>query len=340
MLNPMVDSALNELKNTISKAAEIKTTYTWDPASRSIFSPENLDEEIKYLTPTDTPLRNRFPRVKGKGEAAVWKKMTSALHAGAHDTGYVHGAGTNSSGFFADAGAPNETAQTYSTATAVYKLLGRKLEVGGLALAASEGRAGQPDMQKEREMIKVHEVMIAEEEAIIMGDEDTRTLEFDGLNAQITTFSGTDTFVTYSGVGDFAKTLYTRGADPTLLVTNPRQLQALADDLDRSNSLIRNTVVNGPANTGVVGGFALSQIVNPITQALIDVRPSRYVGRGGFLLTEKTPAGQRWIEMEDLIPMSRVDVPSSNFSYVSFILEATALKVIGDVMQLKFTTGA
>ena len=340
MLNPMVDSALADLKETITKAAEVKDTYTWDPASRSIFSPENLDEEIKYLTPTDTPLRNRIARVKGKGEAAVWKKMTSALHSGAHDTDYIHGPGTNTSAFFADAGAPNETTQAYTTATAVYKLLGRKLEVGGLALAASEGRDGEADMQKEREMIKVHEVMIAEEEAIIMGDATTRPLEFDGLNAQITTYSGVTTFVTYSGVGEFAKTLYARGADPTLLVTNPRQLQALADNLDSAGSLIRNTVVNGPANTGVVGGFALSQIVNPITQALIDVTPSRYVGHGGFLLTEKTPAGQRWIEMEDLISMSRVDVPSANFSYSSFVLQATALKVIGDVFQLKFSTGA
>lgn len=340
MLNPMVEGALSELKNSILKAAEVKTTYTWDPAARSIFSPENLDEEIKYLTPTDTPLRNRFPRVKGSGEAAVWKKMTSALHAGAHSSEYIHGPGTNTSGFFADAGSPNETVQTYSTETAVYKLIGRKLEVGGLALAASEGRAGQPDMQKSREMIKVHEIMIAEEEAIIMGDSDTRALEFDGLNKQITTFSGTNTFVTYSGVGEFARDLYTRGADPTLLVTNPRQLQALADDLDSSGSLIRNTVVNGPANAGVVGGFALSQIVNPVTQALIDVKPSRYVGQGGFLLTEKTPAGQQWIEMSDLIPVSRVDVPSANFSYSSFVLEATCLKVIGSVFQLKFSTGA
>ena len=86
--------------------------------------------------------------------------------------------------------------------------------------------------------------------------------------------------------------------------------------------------------------MALSKIVNPVTQALIDVKPSRFVGYGGLLLTEKSPAGEVWIEMDELIPMSRVDVPSSNFSYISFVLEALACKVIGEPFQYKFNTGA
>lgn len=339
MLNGMIDNALAELRENLAKAAEVKTTYTFDPAARSVFSPENLDEEIKYLVPTDTPLRNRLPRAKGFGEAAVWKKMTSALHSGMHPSTNAL-TGSNTSVFFADAGAPGETTQVYSTETEVYKLLGRKLEVGGLALAASQGRAGQPDMQKSREMIKVHEVMLGEEEAIIVGDTDNSALQFNGLNDQITTHSGTSTFVTYSGVGTWARQTWTYGADPTLLITNALQLEALAHDLDRANSLIRSTVVNGQSQAGLVGGYALSQIVNPVTQSLIDVKPSRFVGFGGLLLTEKSAAGEVWIEMEDLIPMSRVDVPSANFSYISFVLEATACKLIGDVFQLKFTTGA
>lgn len=339
MLNTMIDGALAGLREEIMKAAEIKTSYTFDPDVRSIFSPQNLDEEIKYIVPTDTPLRERLPRGAGMGEAAVWKKMTSAIHSRTHATGNSPQAGTNTSIFFADAGTPNETTQTYTTATAVYKLLGRRLEVGGLALAASQGRAGQPDMQKERERVKIYEVMLGEEEAIIAGDSSVNSNEFDGLYKQITTNSGTATFVTYSGVGSWARTLYGYGADPTLLVTNPTQLQALANNLDQANSLIRTTVQNGSAQAGLVGGYALSQIVNPITQALIDVKPSRYVGYGGLLLTEKSPAGEAWIEMEDLIPMSRVDVPSANFSYTSFVLEATALKVIADVFQFKFTSG-
>jgi len=326
---------LEDIKDLIAKAAETTATYTFSPATRSIFSPENLDEEIKLLVPLDTPLRNRIPRKMGKGQATAWKKMTSALNAGV-GTSPV---GTNSAIAFADAGTPNETAQTYSTVTETYKLLGRKLEVGGLALAASRGRDGEPDMQKSRERIKMYEVMLGEEELLIAGDSATRTNEFSGLNKQITTNSGSVTFITASGVGNWCRTLYGYGADPTLLLASARQLQALADDMERSGTIMRSVVTQGEQN-GVVGGLALAKIVNPVTQGLIDVKPSRFVGFGGLLLTERSPAGEVWIEAEELIPMSRVDVPSTSFSYVSFIIEALALKVIGEPYQLKFNTGA
>lgn len=337
-MNP-IDQSLAEIKDLIMKAAEVKTTYTFDPAVRSIFSPENLDEEIKMLVPIDTPLRNRFPRVNGKGEAAVWKMMTSSIHSGMHPSGNV-AMGTSTSIAFADAGTPNETTQSYSTQTAVYKLLGRKLEVGGLALAASKGRDGQPDMQTSRQRIKMYEVMLGEEEMILNGDAAARPLEFSGLNKQITTNSGSVTFLTTSGVGAWCQTLYGYGADPTVLIASARQLQALGDDLQRAGAMQRVVLNQGADQQGAIGGIALTKIVNPVTQALIDVKPSRFVGYGGLLLTERSPAGEVWIELDQLIPMSRVDVPTSTFSYTSFVLEALAAKVIGEPFQFKFNTGA
>lgn len=332
-----IEQQLSELKDLIAKAAETTSTYTFNPATRSVFSPQNLDEKIKYLVPIDTPLRNRFPRVKGLGQAASWKTMTSAIHAFNHPSSSV-AAGTGTTVSFADAGAPGETTQTYAVSTQAYKLLGRKLEVGGLALAASKGRDGEADMQTERERIKMYEVMLGEEELLIAGDSSV-TNQFDGLNKQITTNSGAVTFVTASGVGTFSRTLFGYGAEPTILIASARQLQALADDLEKSGSIQRVTIAQGE-QSGVIGGLSLSKVVNPVTGSLIDVRPSRFVGYGGLLLTEKSPAGEAWIEVDELIGMSRVDVPSSNFSYVSFILEALALKVIGEPFQMEFTTGA
>lgn len=343
------DATLAQIKDLILKAAETTGTYTWSPSTRSIFSPENLDEEIKFLVPIDTPLRNRLPRVKGKGQAVTWKQMTSAIHAGMHPSANV-GAGTATAIAFADAGAPGETSQTYTTCTETYKLLGRKLEVGGLALAASKGRDAQPDMQKSREKIKMYEVMLGEEEMLIAGDPNAsgRSNEFTGMNYQITkdcstgsvtTYSGSSTFITASGVGAWCRSLYTYGADPTVLIASARQLQALADDMEHSGTIMRS-VVTQKELTGVIGGIALSQIVNPVTQSLIDVKPSRFVGYGGLLLTEKSPAGEAWLVVDELIPMSRVDIPSTSFSYVSFVLEALALKVIAPPFQLAFNTGA
>lgn len=326
-----IDQALNEIKDLIAKSAETNATYTFSPATRSIFAPENLDEKIKFLVPTDAPLRNRFPRTKGFGQAAEWKMMTSNLNSGID--------GTSTAIAFADAGTPNETTQTYSATYAAYKLLGRKLEVGGLALAASKNRAAEPDMQDSREKVKMYEVMLGEEELIIAGDAATRTNEFSGLNKLITTNSGLVTFITASGIGDWARTLYGKGADPTLLVASARQLQALADDLEKSNSIMRTVVAQGEMS-GVTGGMKLAKVINPVTGSVMDVEASRYVGYGALLLTEKSPAGENWIEMEELIPMSRVDVPSTSFSYTSFIIEALALKLLSEVYQLKANVGA
>jgi len=326
-----VDDALAQVREDILKAAETVATNTFSPTARSIFSPENLDEKIKVLAPTGTPLRNRLPRVKGFGQAAGWKVMTSKIHSGT--------TGSNTSIFFADAAAPNETSQTYTFTSAAYKLLGRKLEVGGLAIAASKGRDGEPDAQASRETIKMLEVMLGEEEGIIAGD-DTTTTQFDGLGVQITTNSGNTTFLTASGINVFNRTLYAEDGDPTLLLASARQLQALADDLEKSGAIQRIVITQGAPQQGAIGGLALSKVVNSVTQSLIDVKPSRYVGYNAFLLTEKSPAGENWIEMDDLLPMSRVDVPSSNFSQISFIVEATVLKVIGEPKQFEITVGA
>ncbi|MDP2670848.1 MAG: hypothetical protein Q8P13_00035 [bacterium] len=336
MDNKFIDEALQQIRQEILKAAETTATFTHSAQTRSVFSPENLDEKIKFLVPIDTPVRNRIPRAKGKGQVAEWKKMTSALHSKSHPSTNVD-AGTGTAIAFADAGAPGETTQTYSDSFAAYKLLGRKLEVGGLALAASKGRDGQPDMQTSREQPKMYELMLGEEELLIAGDLANSALEFDGLNKQITTNSGNCAFITASGVGAWCRTLYTRGGDPTLLLASALQIQALADDLEHSGGIHRAVVTQNEV-AGITGGFALSRLVNPVTQSIFDIKPSRFVGYGGLLLTEKSPGGESYIDISELIPVSRVDVPSGNFSYISFILEALALRVWGEPMQLEFCT--
>jgi hypothetical protein len=338
MSNPIVDEALMQIRDQLMKAAETTATYTFSPTTRSIFSPENLDEKIKFLVPIDTPLRNRFPRARGRGQISEWKVMTSALHSKMQPSSNA-ALGSLTAVPFADAGAPNETTQTYTLKSAQYKLYGRKLEVGGLALAASRGRDGQPDMQVDRERIKMYETMLGEEESIIAGDTANSSLEFKGINAQISTNSGNVSFLTASGVGSFCQSLYALGGDPTLLLASARQLQALADDLSSTGSIQQRVIMRDEV-AGVTGGFALARLINPVTQSIIDVKPSRFVGYGGLLLTEKSAAGETWIDMDELIPMSRVDVPSTSFSYVSFILEAVVCRVLGEPFQMKFTVGA
>lgn len=328
-MNPNILSDVDQqTKELIMKAAETLATSTFGPPTRSVFAPENITEDIKLVVPVQTVVRNRTPRVQGFGQAAVFKKLTSKLHS---NTGAA-GVGTNTAIAFADAGAPNETSQTYTTVAYPFKLLGRKVEVGGLAIAATQGGTGAGEnMLTSREKIKAVEVMLGEEELLIGGDVDTSALQFDGLGKQITTNSGNAALLTASGIGNFCNTLFTAGGDPTVLYAGARQNRAVADNLEWSGSILRAYVNQG----NVTAGYKVKNVINPVTGNVIDLEVSRYVGGDAYLLTERDVSGENWVQIEELIPMSRVDVPSSNFSQIRFILEALVLEVIGEPFQMK-----
>lgn len=329
--NDVLQQISMSVREEIMKAAETKSTYTFSPDTRSVFSPENLEDQIKLLAPIDTPLRNRLPRYKGKGEAAAWIKMTSKLHSKSGGNS-VAGAGTNTSIAFADAGAPSGTTQTYSKVSAAYKLLGRSIEVGMLAQAASQGGTS---MLEERERVKIYETMLGEEELLIKGDATLNSLEFDGLLKQITTYSGTTGRLTSSGIGGYCQTLADiEGGYPQLLLANGYQIQNLANDLQGSGS-IQRILMDSQGNA--VGGVRLASIINPLNGTVIEVAHDRYMDDKALLLTLTSPSGEEWIKVEDLIPMSRIDVPSSNASFIRFIVQAEVLKLIGEPYQYKIT---
>lgn len=333
-MNDVLNSLDSATREVIMKAAETLATDTFSPASRSVFAPENITEDIKLLVPTDTPVRNRTPRVSGYGQAAVFKRMTSRLHS---NTG-AGGVGTNTAVAFADAGAPNETDQTYSTVAYPFKLLGRKVELGGLYIAATKNQLGSnpvvggSNALDSRERTKAMEVMLGEEELLIGGDVDTSALQFDGLGKQITTNSGNAALLTASGIGNFCNTVYNAGGDPSVLYANAKQNRAVADNLEWSGS-IQRAFINDQG--GVTAGYKVANVINPVTGSVIDLEVSRYVGGDAYLLQERSASGENWVQVEELIPMSRVDVASSNFSTIRFVLEALVLEVIGEPFQMK-----
>lgn len=330
ILKALSDNGFDSIAD-FQKAAETIATNTFSPDSRSVFSPENLEQEVKLLVPRATPLRNRIPRVQGYGEATAWKRLTSKLHS---RSGGMAGNGTNTTIAFADAAAPSETSQVYTVTSEAYKLLGRKIEVGGLAIAASRGIVGGNAFEQRRRT-KITEVMIGEEELIIGGNKANNAYEFDGLGAQITTNSGVRSLLTVSGVMlDIATTIYKEGGSPTMLVANARQTKSLSDELQGTGS-IQRVVVDSQGNA--IGGLRVAKMVNAIDGSLIDIITSRYVGNQAFLLTERDETGQVHIDISELIPMSQVDVPSSNFSTIGFVLEALTLRVWAEPYQYKYT---
>ena len=323
-----LESTLIQLKDTLAKAAVTNATYTFLPASRSIFNPENLEPVVKLMVPTGTPVRNVMSRAKGFGQAAAWKKLTTQLNPRYVNSGGP--SGTNTSGFFADGGTPSSTTQTYTVSTAAYKNIGRDVEVGRQAIASSRGYM---DIRNEQVKIKTLEVMLAEEDAILNGDSAADTSAFDGLIKTLTTNSGTLSLLSVSGIGVQIQSVYWNyGGNPDVVVANPRQVNALADELQGTGSVQRIIVDNqGQA----VGGVHLAKAVNPITGVMMDILTSRYVGTWALLLDMSDDAGMPYLEMEDLEPMSVYEPPVPTHSVISRVFETTVEKVIGEVFQVK-----
>jgi hypothetical protein len=188
-------------------------------------------------------------------------------------------------------------------------------------------------MRQHEEYVKTIEVILGEEDIIMNGDSSVTSTEFDGLAKTITTNSGSAGYVTSSGIGSYARTVYAQGVEnPTHWVANARQQQALADDLQGSGSIQRIVVDSQGSATG---GVHLEKIVNPVTGNLITVVASRYSGAWGYLLTVSDVTGTEWLAMDDLEPLSVYDVPTANHSIISRVYETTVLKVIAENFQMK-----
>lgn len=323
----MVDDA-------IKKAAVTTSTYAFTPPSRSIFSPENLMSTIQVLVPMTAPLRDKLPRTEGFGQAAGWNKLVSAVDNTASGTGVDIG--------FADGGQPNQTTQTYSFTSAAYKNLGRDVEIGRQQIAANRG-GNLEDIRNQQEKIKATEVMLGEEVMIMHGSSTAfnnvaGTVDFDGLDFQLQTnvnYLYLNSYLTISGVGQQCQVQYLKGADNIdLLVANPRQQQALGDDLQKTGSIQR--IIQGDQNR-TTGGNRLAAIVNPVTGGDVELLASRYAYSAAYLLQTRSAAGDNGIEVEDLESLSVYDVPTADHSIVSRVYESSVLKVIQEPFSGRFS---
>lgn len=312
-----------QIQDEVQKAVT-QSSYTFSPSTRSIYSPENLDPVVKTLVPTATPVRNVLPRTEGRGEAASFNKLTSRLDPAAGGTGTIVG--------FADAGQPNQTTQSYSFVSYPYKNLGRDVEIGRQQIAANRG-SNLEDVRAREEMVKTMEVLLGEENMLMNGDASAQTTEFSGFAKLFTTNSGSAALLSASGVASYSQTLFQAGAELiTHLILSPGQNRRLSDELQGSGS-IQRIVVDNQGNA--TGGVHLKNIVDGTTGNLVEVIASRYAGSWAYLLSVQSPAGENWIEVEDLERLSIYDVPTSNHSVQSRVYETTVLKVIGEPYQYK-----
>jgi len=320
-----MDSALAQevqtlVDDAIKKAAVSTSTYTFQPPQRSIFSPENLMSTIQVLVPLTSPVRDILPRTEGFGQAAGWNKLVSPLDNTA--------SGTNTDIGFADGGQPNQTTQTYSFTSQAYKNLGRDVEIGRQQIAANRG-GNLEDIRNQQEKIKATELILGEEVMIMHGESASSSVDFDGLDIQLVTnvnYNYVNSYLTISGVGQQCQVQYMKGADNIdLLIANPRQQQALGDDLQRTGSIQRIIQSN---QDGTTGGMRVTHIVNPVSGTDVQLVASRYAYASAYLLETRSIAGDSGVEMEDLEAISVYDVPTADHSIVSRVYESSVLKVI------------
>ena len=120
----------------------------------------DLAPAVKNLIPINTPIRNRIPRVKGKGtDATRWKVITS-----------MTGSGYSSMGWVPEGQRTDRMVYTTSPKAASYVTFGEEASTTFEAQSAAEGSDGQWDSLGDAHIKNLQMLMLKEESAIIGGN--------------------------------------------------------------------------------------------------------------------------------------------------------------------------
>lgn len=253
---------------------------------------ENLEAEVTILVPTDTPMRNRIPRVPGAGTAAAWRQLTS-LGGGWGTSVDQPGGGSATRSFFAEAGAPAEFTSVYAAKSAGYKLMGILGSVTGFAMAS--GANFQNQLAKEKTNA-IWNLMLIEENALVNGDatstaapwgDGTSALAFNGLVNLITTANGTPTANVQTAVGALTLAhvdaqltrIWKQGARKTWMLLNAQEQQSLKNLAQASGSIHRLMIE--PVSSTI--GFRVTGYVHPVTGEVVEVITSKFLAAGTML---------------------------------------------------------
>ena len=272
---------------------------------------ENLEAEAKVLVPSETPVRNRLPRVPGAGKASAWKQLTSL--GGGWPAGDQPGEGPGAVRmFFAETGAPAEHTSVYADKSASYKLLGTFGSVTGFSAAAGANFQNQIAREKAN---AITNLMLNEEHALINGDststaapwgDGTNALAFDGLLALTATANGTPSAQVQTSVGALTiahidaqlTRLWKQGAQRPYLLMNAQEVQSLVNLAQASGTIIR---VMATADNNAIFGVSVTGIKHPITGEIVPILPSRFLAAGTIWFgSEALPDGSPTADVEVL----------------------------------------
>lgn len=272
---------------------------------------ESMEAEARELVPSETPFRNRIPRVIGSGRAAVWKQLAS-FGGGFGTTVDQPGAVANSAVFFGESGAPAELTSVYVDRTATYKLLGQRGSVTGLAMAS--GASFQDQLEAEK-LNALKNLMLLEEHALINGSatstaapwgDGTTAFGFDGVINLISTNNGTPANNVQTSVGALSlahldsqlNKIWRRGGRSMYMLMNAQEVKSLKNLMMANGTFHRTVISDGQSATL---GLHIERYIHPISGEFVAIIPSRFMPAGSIVFgSDFGPDGRPALEVSVL----------------------------------------
>lgn len=294
---------------------------------------ENLEAEAKILTPTDTPMRNRIPRVPGAGLAASWYQITS-LGGGWGSSYDQPGGGSAAQVFFAETGAPAELTSTYARKTASYKLMGVEGSVSGFAMASGATFQNQLATEKRNALLNF---MLLEEHAILNGSststsapwgDGSNALAFDGLLNLVTTANGVPSAQVQTSVGTLSfaaidsqlRAIWNQGGRDPWILLNQAQMQSIRDLASNASNGLYKIQASGGRNALNVG-LNITGYIHPITGEVVPFIVDRFMPAGTMIFgCDKLADGRAALEM-DVLPQVQLPELAPNESIQGYVVQ-------------------
>jgi hypothetical protein len=276
-------------------------------------------------------------------KAHAWYQLVPTVSVGTESTGHLF-LGTNpESGFFDKGGLPTATLPSYKYKSAPYVSLGDVVTVSFFEQMAG---GTYTDIKKHQIKVKMLNVALMEEWAILNGDSSTNPLAFDGLHKQIVTNVSTfaDAYGTLtsnlllSAITEKEKQVVALGGKPQMVVLSYRDLQAASHAI--LSSFYRLMQAGAGSMADVPAGVSVSRWVSPF--GTVDLIGSRYIVPdvngmdAAYILDDKTVLEDgNAIQLVDLMPLSAIDLALIQSAYRTLVAEFTVLQLTCEAFQAK-----
>jgi hypothetical protein len=319
----LIENALQDLQKAITETA----------VSGLLLVREDLQAEMAVMAPTDTPMRNRLNRIQGNGKAHSWYKLIPT----SQPEGLFLGT-PPSAGFFANGGLPTATTPSYKHVSAPYASLG---DLATVSFFDQMAGGTYTDIKKHQLKVKMLNVALMEEWAIINGDSGANPLAFDGLRVQITTNTkdNANAPLALADLGSIMHTIVNKGGKPQAVVCSYREAQRISELV--LSGFYRLVQAGAGSLADISAGVSVTKWTNAF--GVVDIIGSRYIVPTGapavadVLVIDDVSVLEdgNAVQMVDLMPLSAVDLALLQSAYRTLVAEFTVLQMTAEAFQGK-----